>query len=142
MSEYITLEDIDRVTSMIRERSSYQPRVGIILGSGLSPLADEVGSPDVIPYSDLAGWPVSTVHGHRGRLVIGTLEGQTVCVMQGRSHYYEGYSMSLIGLPVRVMNRLGIEILIVTNAAGAINPEFQPGDLMRIIDHLPDVKDR
>jgi purine-nucleoside phosphorylase len=136
MSEFITLEDIDRVTAVIRGRTSHQSRVGIILGSGLSPLADEVENADIIPHTDLAGWPVSTVHGHEGRLVIGNLEGQPVFVMQGRSHYYEGYSMSQIGLPVRVMNRLGIEILIVTNAAGGINPEYQPGDLMRITDHL------
>ncbi|HJS29192.1 MAG TPA: purine-nucleoside phosphorylase [Anaerolineales bacterium] len=136
MSEFITLEEIDRVTSVIRDRTAHKPRVGIILGSGLSPLAEEVEQADIIPHGELPGWPVSTVHGHEGRLVIGLLEGQSVFVMQGRSHYYEGYSMPQIGLPVRVMNRLGIEILIVTNAAGGINPDFQPGDLMRISDHI------
>lgn len=136
MSEFITLEQIDKMTARIRERTSVQPRVGMILGSGLSPLAEEVENPNIIPHSDLPGWPISTVHGHQGRLVIGTLESQSVFVMQGRSHYYEGYSMSLLGLPVRVMNHMGIEILIVTNAAGAINPDYQPGDLMRLNDHL------
>ncbi|MDX1436550.1 MAG: purine-nucleoside phosphorylase [Anaerolineales bacterium] len=136
MSEFLTLEQIDEMTDLIRSRTSVQPRVGMILGSGLSPLAEEVQEPDVIPHSELPGWPISTVPGHQGRLVIGTLESQPVFVMQGRSHYYEGYSMSLLGLPVRVMTRLGIEILIVTNAAGAINPDYKPGDLMRLTDHL------
>jgi purine-nucleoside phosphorylase len=89
-----------------------------------------------VSYAELPGWPVSTVHGHQGRLVIGKLEGQAVIVMQGRAHYYEGYSMQQIGLPVRVMQRLGIQTLIVTNAAGAVNPNFQPGELMLITDHL------
>jgi purine-nucleoside phosphorylase len=136
MSDFLTLEQIDQMTDLVRSRTSVQPRVGMILGSGLSPLAEEVENADIIPHSDLPGWPISTVPGHQGRLVIGTLENQPVFVMQGRSHYYEGYSMSLIGLPVRVMTRLGIEIMIVTNAAGAINPDYKPGDLMRLTDHL------
>lgn len=135
-NEYLTVELIDRLSDKIRQRTSNEPRVGMILGSGLGPLAESVEDADVIPYKDLPNWPVSTVHGHQGQLVIGRLEGQNVMVMQGRTHYYEGYSMSYIGLPVRVMTRLGVEILVVTNAAGAINPQFEPGDVMLITDHL------
>ncbi|MGZ9220920.1 MAG: purine-nucleoside phosphorylase [Anaerolineales bacterium] len=136
MSPYITLEQIDQAADAVRKRTSHQPRVGIILGSGLNELADSVQKADIIPYGDLPNWPISTVHGHAGRLVIGELEGQAVFIMQGRIHFYEGYSMSQITLPVRVMQRLGLEIMIVTNAAGGVNPAFTPGDVMLITDHL------
>jgi len=136
MTTFVTLEQIDQAAETIRTRTSYRPRVGIILGSGLNALADSVQKADVIPFGELPNWPVSTVQGHSGRLVIGELEGQSVLVMQGRIHYYEGYSMSQITLPVRVMLRLGLEIMIVTNAAGGVNPEFEPGDLMMLTDHL------
>ncbi len=136
MSEFITLAQIDETTEFIRARLSHRPVVGLILGSGLGGLADAVENPETLPYSEIPNWPVSTVYGHSGRLVVGVLEGQVVLIMQGRAHYYEGYSMSHLGLPVRVMKRLGIETLIVTNAAGAVNPEFEPGDLMLITDHL------
>ena len=136
MSEFITLPEIDAVADSIRPRLPFQPRVGIILGSGLGDLADAVVDPTVIPYGEISSWPVSTVIGHQGRLVIGHLEGQPVLVMQGRVHYYEGYSMAQVTLPVRVMQRLGVEILIVTNAAGGVNPGFVPGDLMLITDHI------
>ena len=136
MEPFITLQQIDEAADSVRSRTSYQPRVGLILGSGLNALADAVQKADQIPYSDLPNWPRSTVHGHAGRLVIGELEGQTVFVMQGRVHFYEGYSMSQITLPVRVMLRLGLEMMIVTNAAGGINPEFAPGDVMLITDNL------
>lgn len=136
MSEFITLEQIDQIADLIRTKIKYEPRVAIILGSGLGSLADAIEEPTIIPYGDLPGWPVSTIMGHQGRLVLGKLESQNVLIMQGRAHYYEGYSIAQIGLPVRVMQRLGIEILIVTNAAGAVNPEFIPGDLMLITDHL------
>jgi purine-nucleoside phosphorylase len=136
MSEFIELEQIDGAVAIIRSRIKNQPKVGLILGSGLGTLADSVEDAVTIPYSDLPPWPVSTVEGHQGRLVIGRLEQQEVVVMQGRSHYYEGYSMPQIGFPVRVMQRLGVEILIVTNAAGAVNPSFEPGDVMLITDHL------
>ena len=136
MTEYLTMERIDRVAGLVRDNTKHQPRIGMILGSGLGGLAENVKDADVIPYRELDGWPVSTVQGHSGQLVIGELEGNTVLVMQGRSHFYEGYDMPLIGLPVRVMRRLGIEILIVTNAAGAVNPEYEPGDLMMLTDHL------
>lgn len=134
--EFLTMERIDSVVGAIRERTDVQPRIGLILGSGLGALAGEVESPVTIPYNELPGWPVSTVQGHSGQLVMGQLVGHSVMVMQGRSHYYEGYSMSLVGLPVRVMRRLGAEILIVTNAAGAVNAAFEPGDLMLLTDHL------
>ncbi len=136
MEEFLTLEQIDRVAGIVRSRLAAQPGVGMILGSGLGGLANSVEQAITIPYADLPGWPVSTVVGHHGRLVCGVLEGQNVLVMQGRSHYYEGYSMSRLGLPVRVMQRLGIGTLVVTNAAGAVNPDFQPGELMLITDHL------
>jgi purine-nucleoside phosphorylase len=133
---HITLELIDRVTQSIQSRISSHPRVGLILGTGLGGLAKAIQSAAIIPYQDIPDWPVSTVMGHTGQLVIGELEGQQVLVMQGRIHYYEGYTMQQVTLPVRVMQRLGIEILIVTNAAGAIHPDFIPGDVMLITDNL------
>ncbi len=136
MIAHFSLEQIDEVVKAIQARTSYRPRVSIILGSGLNGLADSVEKPDMIPFGDLPHFPVSTVLGHAGRLVIGTLEGQTVFVMQGRIYFYEGYSMAQVTLPVRVMQRLGIEILIVTNAAGGVNPAFAPGDVMLITDNL------
>jgi len=136
MQTLITLKQIDQVVTFLQTRTKYHPRVGIILGSGLSALAEAVNNPNIIPFGDLPHWPVSTVQGHVGRLVIGELEGQIVFVMQGRIHFYEGYSMAQVTLPVRVMHRLGIEIMIVTNAAGGVNPSFSPGDVMLITDHL------
>lgn len=136
MPDFITLKQIDDIVEKIRDRSQQRPRVGLILGSGLGSMAEDVQDADRIPYRELSGWPVSTVAGHQGRLVLGTLEGQPVAVMQGRAHYYEGYPITQIGLPVRVLQRLGIEIVIVTNAAGAVNSSFEPGDLMLISDHL------
>lgn len=136
MTTYITLEQIDQAADAVRARTSYRPRVGLILGSGLNDLADSVQKADTIPYADLPNWPLSTVQGHAGRLVIGELEGQAVFVMQGRIHFYEGYGMSQITLPVRVMTRLGLEMLFVTNAAGGVNPDFVPGDVMLITDNL------
>ena len=136
MSIFVTLEQIDEAVDAIRKRTSYRPRVGLILGSGLNSLADSVQKADIIPYGQLPHWPVSTVQGHAGRLVIGELEGQTALVMQGRIHFYEGYSMSQITLPVRVMLRLGLEMMFVTNAAGGVNPDFVPGDVMLISDNL------
>lgn len=136
MTQSFTLEQIDEVAAWIREHGGQKPHVGIILGSGLGQLADSVEQAVSIPTADIPSWPVSTVAGHQGRLVFGRLEGQDVLVLQGRVHYYEGYSMSQVGLPVRVMQRLGIDTLVVTNAAGGVNPAFAPGDLMLITDHL------
>ena len=136
MSEYTTLEQIDEIAAVIRSKTPYKPRLGVILGSGLGGLASVVSNPTIIPYSQIPGWPVSTVVGHHGSLVIGELEGREIMVMQGRVHYYEGYSMAQVVLPVRVMQRLGVKILIVTNAAGAVNRAYEPGDLMLITDHI------
>jgi purine-nucleoside phosphorylase len=135
-NKYFTLTEFDETADVIRSKVADLPRVGLILGSGLGGLADTVENATIIPYDQLPNWPVSTVIGHSGRLVVGPLEGQQVMVMQGRTHYYEGYSMSHIGFPIRVMQRLGIEILVVTNAAGGVNQNFQPGDVMLITDHL------
>ena len=132
----VTLEEIDRIAGVVRSKSKSQPRIGLILGTGLGGVAEAVYAPTIIPYSELPDWPVSTVVGHVGRLVIGELDGQSLLVMQGRVHYYEGYSMAQVTLPIRVMQRLGVEILIVTNAAGAIHPDFIPGDVMLITDNL------
>src|SRR3990170_4240507 len=136
MADFLTIEEIEKAAKQVQKRSKHKPRVGLILGSGLGPLAESIKEADVVPYSEISGWPVSSVEGHAGRLVLGKLEGQSVVVMQGRTHFYEGYDMPRLGLPVRVMQRLGIEILIVTNAAGAVNPEYEPGDLMMLLDHL------
>jgi purine-nucleoside phosphorylase len=136
MSEFYLLDQIDHIAEFIRNKTSYHPQVGIILGSGLGALAASVDSATIIPYKEIPDWPISTVPGHQGHLVIGQFEGKEVIVMQGRVHYYEGYSMGQVVLPVRVLQRLGIETLIVTNAAGAVNPEFTPGDLMLIVDQI------
>ncbi len=136
MKTKYTIEDMDRIADEIRSRISIQPEIGLILGSGLGPLSESIEDPIIIPYHDLTGWPISTVEGHAGELVIGNLEGQDVLVMNGRIHYYEGYEMSQVTLPIRVMQRLGIKTLIVTNAAGGINQDFVPGNPMLITDHL------
>lgn len=136
MQTYLTLEQIDQVADAVRAKLNVKPRVGIILGSGLNDLAASVKGAVAIPYGDLPHWPVSTVEGHVGRLVVGELEEQPVFVMQGRIHFYEGYSMGQVTLPVRVMQRLGLEMMIVTNAAGGVNPDFVPGDVMLITDNL------
>lgn len=136
MKKYIELSEIDRVVDIIRGQINVKPRVGMILGSGLGPLAEIVEGARIIPYGEIPPWPVSTVEGHQGQLVIGSLQGQDVLVMQGRAHFYEGYSMAQVGFPIRVMQRMGLDTLIVTNAAGAVNPNFEPGDVMLITDHL------
>lgn len=112
------------------------PSVCIVLGSGLAPLASECEDVISIPYGDIPGFPVSTVPGHEGRLLIGTLEGKRVFMMSGRFHYYEGYDTSLCTLYVRVMSRLGVKLLFLTNAAGGLLDEMKPADLMAIEDHL------
>ncbi len=136
MHAQITLDQIKETASALRARLSIAPRVGLILGSGLNALAESVENAQIIPFRELPHWPLSTVMGHSGQLVVGQLEGQPVLVMQGRVHYYEGYSMSQVTSPVRVMQALKMETLIVTNAAGGINPDFTPGDVMLITDHL------
>jgi purine-nucleoside phosphorylase len=136
MGKYFTLAEIDTLAQIVRDRIPDQPTVAMILGSGLGSLAEAVEEPSIIPYGELPNWPVSTVIGHEGSLVIGNLENKYIIVMQGRVHYYEGYSMNQVTLPIRVMQRLGVETLFVTNAAGAVNPDFEPGDLMLVTDHI------
>ena len=113
-----------------------KPLVGIVLGSGLGKLADQIKDPLVVPYNELPGFPVSTAIGHKGNFIIGELGGKCVIAMQGRIHYYEGYSMNLVVLPIRVMIRIGIQYLFVSNAAGGTNLGFHVGDLMIIRDHI------
>ncbi|MBI3958690.1 MAG: purine-nucleoside phosphorylase [Chloroflexi bacterium] len=136
MPTQFSLQEYDAAAAYIRERISQQPTVGLILGSGLSPLAESIENAVRIPYADIPHFPVSTVEGHAGQLVIGQLAGVQVCAMQGRFHLYEGYTPQQITFPVRVMRRLGVGALIVTNAAGGLNPTFRSGDLMLIEDHL------
>ncbi|WP_042346222.1 purine-nucleoside phosphorylase [Bacillus massiliigorillae] len=120
----------------IKEKAKVTPEIGLILGSGLGVLADEIENAVAIPYNEIPNFPVSTVEGHAGQLVIGQLAGKTVVAMQGRFHFYEGYSMEKVTFPVRVMKVLGVEKIIVTNAAGGVNTDFTPGDLMLITDHI------
>jgi len=136
MSKYYSQAEIQETANTIRNQIAIQPKVSLILGSGLGSIADAIQNSVSIPYKHIPNWPASTVQGHVGQLVIGEFEGLPILVMQGRAHYYEGYSIAQIGLPIRVMQSLGIEIVIVTNAAGAVNPEFAPGELMLITDHL------
>jgi purine-nucleoside phosphorylase len=136
MNPYFTRIQIEGAAAIIRNRTRYEPTIGLVLGSGLNDLADAVEYPDTIANNQIPHWPQSTVPGHHGRLVIGKLEDKTVLVMQGRVHFYEGYSPNQITLPVRVMQILGIKTLLLTNAAGGINETFTPGDLMLLKDHL------
>jgi purine-nucleoside phosphorylase len=136
MEQFLTVQEFDQAVLAIRSRIGIDPKVGLILGSGLGELAQKVENQVIIEVADIPHWPASTVAGHKGRLIIGMAAGQPVIVLQGRIHYYEGYSMSQVTLPVRVMRRLGVETLIVTNAAGAINPNYEPGDVMLITDHI------
>ncbi|MCU0519662.1 MAG: purine-nucleoside phosphorylase [Anaerolineae bacterium] len=136
MDPLITMAMLEEATAAIKQLADLTPRVGLILGSGLSPLADAVEMPVRVDFGQIPHFPVSTVQGHSGRLVVGMLERQPVVVMQGRSHYYEGYSMGQIGFPIRVMALLGIQVLIVTNAAGGVNMAYRPGEIMIIRDHI------
>ncbi len=136
MQKNLTIKEIDEVVAAILSKVETKPRIGMILGSGLSSFAETIENAVSIPFGDLPHFPVSTVKGHAGKLVIGQLEGLDVFVMQGRIHFYEGYTMSQVTLPVRVMQRLGVEIMIVTNAAGGVADTYQPGDVMLITDHI------
>lgn len=131
-------DNIHRAANHIRPQlpPSWQPDVAIILGSGLGALADEVDAVASIPYGEIPGFAQSSVEGHRGRLVLGTLEGARVAVMQGRLHAYEGFTLQQTTFPVRVLRELGAHTLVVTNAAGGLNPDFRAGDLMLIEDHI------
>ena len=131
------MKEIGASARFIQEQTgARQPLVGIVLGSGLGKLADSIEDATVIPYRDIPGFPLSTATGHKGNFIQGRLGGKTVVAMQGRFHGYEGYPMSLVTMPVRVMKLLGIEYLFVSNAAGGANPDYQVGDLMIIKDHI------
>jgi purine-nucleoside phosphorylase len=136
MGTEFTLADYAEAVALIRSRTSHQPTVGLVLGSGLGPLAEQITDATIIPYDAIPHFPVSTVAGHAGRLVIGTLTGTPVCAMQGRFHFYEGYSLQQVTLPIRVMHGLGIRTVLLTNAAGGVNQGLAVGDLMLIEDHI------
>lgn len=130
------LEMIQNSVDVIRERTDFVPEIALILGSGLGEYADKIENKITIPYNELPGFPVSTVAGHAGQFVLGEINGRKVIAMQGRVHYYEGYTQREITMPVRIMRRLGVEKMIVTNAAGGVNKNFKPGTLMIICDHI------
>lgn len=130
------LEKIKSSVAFLSERTSYKPVIGMILGSGLGSMADQIEQPKKFAFEDIPHFPVSTVKGHSGQLVIGQLKGKTVMAMQGRVHLYEGVTMQELTFPVRVMQLLGVKTLIVTNACGGLNPDFEAGGLMFIEDHI------
>jgi len=130
------LEQIAEATRAIRARTGMEPRVGIILGTGLGALADRIQVETAIPYDEIPHFPLSTVESHSGRLLFGTLAGKPVVAMQGRFHVYEGYTLRQVAFPVRVMRALGVDTLIVSNACGGMNPFWAPGDLVLIADHI------
>lgn len=129
-------KQIEEAAAVVSSRSTIVPQIGIILGTGLGALANEIEHEAVIPYGEIPHFPLSTVETHEGRLILGHLGGKPVVAMQGRFHYYEGYTMQQITFPVRVMRRLGAEILLVSNVSGGMNPLFAPGDIMIITDHI------
>ncbi len=131
-----TFEMIQESMKFIASKTDCKPEYGIILGTGLGRLADTIKADYVIPYEQIPHFPVSTVEAHAGKLIIGELSGKRVMAMQGRFHYYEGYSMQQIVFPIRVMKFLGVKTLIVSNACGGINPNFHPGTIMAIEDHI------
>ncbi|MCL6458686.1 MAG: purine-nucleoside phosphorylase [Gorillibacterium sp.] len=135
--EQLKLADkIAKATEFIKAKAAIQPTIGLILGSGLGILAELIEEPTIIPYGDIPYFPVSTVEGHAGELVLGQIKGQSVVMMKGRFHTYEGYGAELVSFPIRVMKKLGVKTLLVTNAAGGINESFDVGDLMLITDHI------
>ncbi len=132
----ISMQALQEAADYIMAQTPLRPRIAFTLGSGMGPLADELQNVTIIPYADIPHFARSTVQGHAGQLVIGELQGHTVLAMQGRYHFYEGHDMQAVTLPVRVMKLLGVEIFIVTNAAGGLNQTFSVGDLMLITDHI------
>ncbi len=130
------IQRINESTSFIKDKIVKEPEIGLILGSGLGTLADEIEDKTYLSYNDIPNFPVSTVEGHAGRFVAGCLEGKNVIAMQGRFHYYEGYNLEEVTFPIRIMKELGVKTIIVTNAAGGVNKSFKPGDLMLITDHI------
>jgi len=134
--DYMSFDRISTTVQFLEQRTDYRPKIAIICGSGLAGLADLLESPDILEYSEIPNFPISTVPGHKSRLLFGKLNNIQVMLMQGRFHHYEGYPMQLCGMPIRVMKLFGIENIIVTNAAGGLNPEFKAGDIMMIRDHI------
>lgn len=130
------LERVSESVKYIESITNLKPKIGIILGTGLGDFVEKMENKVVIPYEDIPNFPVSTAPGHQGRLILGECMGKIVYCMQGRFHYYEGYSMEQVTFPIKVMQKLGIEKVIITNAAGGLNPEFTPGDLMVIDNHI------
>jgi len=130
------LQEIKESAKFLKEKTGYRPEIGIILGTGLGGLVAEIIIEHSISYNEIPNFPVSTVEGHSGRLIFGKLGGKQVIAMQGRFHFYEGYSMQKVTFPVRVMKLLGIQHLIVSNASGGVNPDFEVGDLMILTDHI------
>ena len=131
------VEHISKAQAAIQAATNgFEPEIALVLGSGLGALGEEVQQSIILPYSEIPGFPVSTVKGHKGKLITGLLCGKRVVVMQGRAHYYEAHSLRTLAFPVRVLRSLGAKTLIVTNAAGAVNPDFRPGNLMVITDHI------
>lgn len=127
---------IEEAGTFLNKKIKIKPEIGIILGTGLGALAEEIEKESVIPYDEIPYFPISTVEGHAGRLIFGKIGAKPVMAMQGRFHYYEGYSMKQISFPVRVMKYLGAETLLVSNACGGMNPLYTPGDIMIISDHI------
>lgn len=130
------LETIKNTVSFIRDKTNFTPEAGIILGTGLGGLVKEIKIEQTLDYEDIPNFPLSTVEGHHGRLIFGELGGKKIVAMQGRFHYYEGYSMQEVTFPVRVMKLLGIKTLLVSNASGGVNPDYEIGDLMILDDHI------
>ncbi len=131
-----TREDFENAVHVIRGKTNLVPRVGLVLGSGLGGLADRLEGRVAVADHEIPGWPVSTVEGHQGKLVFGTLEGVPVVAQQGRAHFYEGYSLQQATFPIRVMQHLGVQTLILTNAAGGLNTAYHTGDVMMLNDHI------
>ena len=127
------LETVDFIKS---KTNGFEPEVGIVLGSGLGGLVNVIDTQYSIPYAEIPNFPVSTVAGHQGKLILGTLSGRKVVAMQGRFHYYEGYSTKEVTFPIRVLKYLGIKLLVLSNASGGINPDFRVSDIMFITDHI------
>lgn len=134
--DILSMNQIHEAARAVESRLTFKPEIAMILGSGLGPLAEMVENAQIIPYKDIPHFPQSTVQGHSGQFVVGELKGKKVLIMQGRVHFYEGYSANQITFPVRVMKQLGIKTLVVTNAAGGVNRGFKAGELMLITDHI------
>ncbi len=130
------VQEIRKAADAVRARTQIRPEVGIILGTGLGDSAEGIATETVIPYSEIPGFPVSTVQGHAGELHLGTLAGRPVAVMRGRTHYYEGYTMRQVTFPVRVLKELGCGTLVITNACGGMNPDMPPGTIVAVSDHI------